>query len=81
MQTAAEVLRTVVSRQLQRRALTNVKGTDESLQQLRGDGRDQRFGDNVMVAASYGLAKAMACSKGLPLYKCKWTVDKRHILA
>ena len=75
MQKAVEVLRTAVGRQLQRRALSNVKGTDEALLQLRAEAPDLGLGDNIIVSASYVLAKAMARSKNLPLYKCKFSYE------
>lgn len=70
MQTAAGVIQAAVTKSLHSRPLPNSKTVDEILMQLRGESPELNLGDNITTVISYGIAKAIARGKGLPLYKC-----------
>jgi enolase len=71
MQNAAGVIQTSVSKAMQNRSLPNSKTIDEALIQLRGEHPELNLGDNIVSVVSYGISKAVAKGKNLPLYKCK----------
>ena len=70
MQSAVNVIKTGVNKALRNRSLTNIKGTDEALVQLRGESPELNIGPNIITAVSFAVAKALAFSKSQPLYKC-----------
>jgi len=72
MQAAANVIKTAVTKLLGNRSLGNNKSADEALVQLRGEAPDLNLGNNILSVVSYVAAKALAYSKELPLYKCKF---------
>eukprot|EP00831_Metopus_contortus_P067545 TRINITY_DN602_c0_g1_i1.p1 TRINITY_DN602_c0_g1~~TRINITY_DN602_c0_g1_i1.p1 ORF type:complete len:432 (+),score=72.42 TRINITY_DN602_c0_g1_i1:71-1297(+) len=69
MTKAAQLIRTAVTKAMAHRSLPNPKTVDESLLQLKAEASELNLGLNVINVVSYGLAKAMARSKGTPLYK------------
>lgn len=66
---AVEIIRTAITKFLQNKAISSNKQIDEGLLQLSGENPQLNIGKNILSIISLGISKAIAYSRGLPLYQ------------
>ena len=70
MTSAANTINTALTKSLHGYSISSIKVVDEALIQLRGEAPELNLAPNITLTVSLGVSKALAFTKGLPLYKC-----------